>query len=572
MLNKIHNALQLIQKGQHDEASRIFNAISGVDTEDVEIIAQRGRLAMELGENIYALQSLSKAVECKPNNFDYLFLLAGAYLNVGNLAHAADLCRKAISINPERSEPYRVLGKEADQNGDYAGAIEYFEKAISLKPSEPGPYSSLIYSLRILGRHDEAMKYAQKLLRIDTSAYGYLPLSGVLIELGRNDEAVKYLKKAIQTDKTCGHAYNDLVKIIKFDNKDDPLIKEAEKNLQLSMPVMQRSLIHFSLGKMYDDCREWDKAFEHYKQGNLLTKSAVEPSPVRDFYKAAKRAYSKSFVKDPGRAGSDSDIPVFVIGMPRSGTTLIEQIIARHPRGAGAGEFLEIGKIHYSICHDEKISDTELENKLSNDALAGYASTYLKALRAGRESADRIVDKMPDNFAFIGLIHKMFPNARYINAMRNPLDTCLSCYFQPFEYITESNDLEWIGKRYCLYREAVDHWRKLLPEGKILDVQYEQLVQDIESQSRRVIEFCGLQWDDACLKSSSTEGPIVNASSWQVRQPVYQTSIKRWPNYAKYLEPLARSVSSYLDQDDRLELEKNGIRLSKWSLGFLKRQ
>jgi tetratricopeptide (TPR) repeat protein len=572
MHTQIQKAFQLIKKDKKTEAEDIFQKIISIETDDVGEIVERGKLAMELDENVHALNYFGKAVELQPENDNYIYLLAIANVRIGNLAHAASLSQKVIEKNPKRYEAYAILGMRALEVGDFSDAAKFYEKAIQLKSSDPTPYGDVIIALRRIGRHEDALKYAKKLLRLDSSANSYIPISRVLIELGRVDEAIPYLEKAIQVDRACGSAYYDLASTRKFSATDDKLIKKAEKVLQQSVPIDQRSFIHFSLGKMYDDCKEWGKAFEHYRQGNLLGKSAVEKTWIAEQYKAAKKAYSKSFIQQADRYGSDSDVPVFIFGMPRSGTTLTEQIIASHPQGAGAGELRAIGKMHQKICTDGKISAKELENNLRKEALVEYANDYLKILHSASENAERIADKQPYNYLFLGLMYKLFPNARFIHTVRNPLDTCLSCYFQSFTHAQETYDLEWLGKSYRLYREVIDHWKKLLPEGTILDVHYEEVVQDFEKQSRRIIDFCDLPWDASCLEFYKTSRPIVTASLWQVRQPIYSTSRKRWINYAKHLGPLANEISDYLDEEDIAELEKHGVKINrKWGMGFLKR-
>ena len=572
MQSQVQKAFRLIEKNKRDEAAGIFEEISSIEAEDKEDIVWRGRLAMELGENVFALQSFTMAVQHQPDNIDYIYLLACAYANVGNLTTAAEVCQKAVDLNPDRYEPYYILGKEAESKGQFSEAAEFYERSIQLKPSDTNPYAGLILSLRVLDRHEEALSYAKKFLRLDNSATSHISISRVLIELGKTEEATSYLEKAIRIDSTCGYAYETLAAIKKFSDKDRPYIEKIEKALSQSMPSVQRSLVHFALGKMYNDVKEWDKAFEHYKQANLLMKEPVEPVYLVKRYKHVKKIYTKSFIKQFAGCGSDSEAPVFIIGMPRSGTTLMEQIVASHPEGAGAGELTEIGGIHSKICPDEKISLKEVEKKLNKEDLVNYANDYLEVLRNTREEASRIVDKLPDNFAYLGLIHVLFPNARFIHAVRDPLDTCVSCYFQSFAYVPETYDQEWLGKRYCFYRETIDYWKKLLPDLKIIDVEYEQLVQDFEAESRRIIDFCGLPWNDQCLEFYKSSRSIVTASVWQARQPVYTSSKKRWVNYARHIGQLANEISGYLDEEDITELEKHGVKVrKKWGLGFLKR-
>ncbi|MDH5712174.1 MAG: sulfotransferase, partial [Gammaproteobacteria bacterium] len=230
-------------------------------------------------------------------------------------------------------------------------------------------------------------------------------------------------------------------------------------------------------------------------------------------------------------------------------------------------------KIHSDICYVDGALSLSKAKTLSKDMLAGYANDYLQVLEnmAGNGDAVRITDKLPSNYLNLGLIHILFPNARIINVMRNPLDVCLSCYFQAFAYEHDTYDTQWLIRKYHLYRDAIDYWKKLLPEGKILDVQYEDLIVDFELQSRRIIEFCGLSWSDKCLDFHQDSRAIVTASAWQARQPIYTSSRKRWHNYAPYIAELAHGLSGYLDDEDIAELAERGIKVKKkWRLGIFK--
>jgi tetratricopeptide (TPR) repeat protein len=572
MLAQINEAFKFIEDDHVIEATNIFNDIIGVQTNDLEEIVELGKLAYLLDENVCAIRSFSKAVDIAPENFDFLYFLAMSYCKIGNLTYAAEMGRKAIEINPKRHEPYIILGREATQREKFTEAVDFFKKAIEFKPSDPDPYAEIAICLRRLKKYEEALKYSQKLVRLDPTAPSYISLSAVMLELGQMEEAVSVLEKAIRIDSTSGHAYYRLAMMKKGMDDDRKLIRQAEKALKKSMPSSQRAIINFSLGKMYGDYKEWDKSFEYYRQGNLLAKPAIEPKWISDKYKSSKKIYTNSFVNNSEKCGSDSDVPVFIVGMPRSGTTLMEQIISTHPQGAGAGELTEFGRIHLQIYPDKKIPAKDLKNNLSCESLGKYAEEYLSVLRDSRKDAARVVDKMPNNFPYMGLMYKLFPNARFIHAMRSPLDTCLSCFFQHLDYVPETFDLEWLGKYYQTYKDAIKYWKKVLPEGKILDVSYDHLVNDFENESRRIIDFCGLPWDSKCLEFHKTERPITTASVWQARQPVYSSSRRSWVNYAPHLVGLANQLSEYLDEEDLAELEKRNIKIKKkWSMGFLKR-
>jgi hypothetical protein len=287
-----------------------------------------------------------------------------------------------------------------------------------------------------------------------------------------------------------------------------------------------------------------------------------------------KKVFSPELLQQAESLGNDSGVPVFIVGMPRSGTTLTEQIIASHPRASGAGELQEIDRIAKQICPAADLTQYQstCRANLTRETLGDKAEQYLDVLRKTREASARVTDKMPDNYFYLGLITMLFPRARIVHMTRNPLDNCLSCYFQCFDQLAWSFDLDWLARRYRFYREVMAYWKSVLPADSILDVQYEQLIEDPETQSRRIIEHCGLAWDPACLEFNRAERAVNTASMWQVRQPIYRTSRKRWRNYASHLGELANGLVDYLGED-AAALAECGIRLRpRWGLGFLKRR
>ncbi|MBI3188732.1 MAG: sulfotransferase [Gammaproteobacteria bacterium] len=572
--DKIARALDLLKHGETDAAKQVITDSPLDQTGDPASLIKLGEISSKLGLHSQALGYISRASELKPNNAAYIYALAEEQLqgcthdDEYRIARSScmTLLRKAIATDNKYLEPYIKLAKlEIDLN-NFDAAIKLLEKAHSLKPGDLNILFDLTYALRQINRHDDALGYTKKMIRIQPDiSEPYQTQGRILIELGKTEQAMASLEKAIKINKTAGPAYLDLSSIKKFTPDDYPLIQSIENNLQLGMSAQQRSLIHFSLGKMYDDCKKPDEAFEHYRKGNLLSKTSTDPQAEQKLFKKIKKSYTKNIIEKMKGTGSSSDIPVFVIGMPRSGSTLIEQIISSHPDGAGAGELLEIDKIDNSLVARDRPNDytTELNKNLSAENIRKYAANYLEALQRNRMEARRIVDKMPDNFLHLGLINVLFPNATIIHSIRNPLDTCLSCYFQAFLFHPWSCDLKWIANRYRFYRKAMDHWKNILPEGKIIDAHYEQLVEHTDTRTRELIAHCGLEWSDKCLEFYKEKRAINTASMWQARQPIYSSSRKRWHRYAKHLAGLAQDLAEYLLDEDIAELADKGIAIKK---------
>lgn len=567
---RIDYALTCLDKEDKAQAQNIFIQLLDSPVEDNENLSLLANLATKLGEKVAAINLYVELVKNNPDNTGYMDSLAQAYIDNNMLLEAEQLLGRIIEHDPKFYLPYVRLSYIAIQNQSYSSAVELLETAVHIKPGESSIYINLVSALTHAGRQEEAYKYAKKLLRLEPKmAESYHMMGRILNELGQFDEAVSYFEKAIRINRTFGYSYSDLASAKKFSSDDADFIARAEKSLNYSMPPEHRIAIHFSLGKMYNDCGEWDRAFEHYQQGNLINRPAVLEKPYHEVFNKTHKFFNNRFFQKNTASGNDTECPVFVVGMPRSGTTLVEQIIASHPRAAGAGELNVIAEVNYAICPDEKNETFKkaLTRVIEHGQLPEYARTYLDVLCKGREDALRIVDKMPNNFVFLGLIHLLFPNARIIHCIRSPLDVSLSCYFQQFRSIEWSFDLAWIVEQYRFYRKAMAYWKKNLPENTILDVEYEKLITNPELESRRLIEGIGLSWDSACLEFHNKKRTVNTASVWQVRQPVYTSSRRRWVNYAGHIGILANDLQEFLDDEDIAELEKRGVKLKKkWRL------
>ena len=370
-----------------------------------------------------------------------------------------------------------------------------------------------------------------------------------------------------------GGAYDHLARIKKFSSDDATFIAKAEKVLEKSMPAQDRLCLHFALGKMHDDCQQYDKAFEHYRQGNLLKRKNYDIRIATRLFDQIRKSLSAKKLQELQKMGSESDMPIFIVGMPRSGTTLMERMITSSDDVAGAGELVEIQHIAEEVASRETPRQfaTLLRQNLTADGISKYAEQYLRVLRQADPSAKRIVDKLPMNYLHVWLISILFPRAAIIFARRHPLDVALSCYFQNFATIPWADDFTSIAETYRFHRTAMDHWKRLLPDGKIIDVQYERLVEEPDTYGRRMLEGCGLSWSGDGLEHYKKEKVVKTASLWQVRQPVYQSSRMRWKNYAPYLGDLANDLSEFL-QDDLEELARHGIEIRPASgLGRLKK-
>jgi hypothetical protein len=308
-----------------------------------------------------------------------------------------------------------------------------------------------------------------------------------------------------------------------------------------------RLIARFALGKIYDDCADYDEAFKNYAIGNTIKHRMVEFDAVEHsaWVDRVLAEYDEEFFRTHSREGNASTRPLFVIGMIRSGTSLVEQILASHSRVYGAGELLEITRLVTDLPATLKTTSEypECVRQLDADTIRTAARKYLRHLADRDDQAQRIVDKLPTNFLHLGFIAALLPNARIVHCRREPLDVCLSIFFQRFakgHYY--AYDFDGIAAYYAEYERLLGHWKKVLPI-EILDVQYEKLLDDLECESRRLLDYCELSWEEACLAFHQSQRPVRTASSWQVRQPLYQTAKARWKKFDRHLDGLKKALS-----------------------------
>ncbi len=564
-MNKIHGALVDCEKGQTERPLAIVAEFSEQYSNDIVVQMQLGTLCIKLGEISEAINHLTYAVNLDSDNVKALMLLGVAYLEASRLNQSLGILSKALSLEPDNFDVNVNLGKVYLALRLELKAVEVLQKAAKQKPRDEGATANLAIALKQLGRYEEAIKFANKALTVNPSNSLLWHLLGrIYFETGDIDKATINYNKAITKDKKMGYAYLDLAQTRKFSADDNKTVQKYENSLKAELPIDQRALIMFALGKIHDDRKDWDRAFDCYRQANLLKKNIYDHKRLIKSQKQINSFFNKNLVNDHSLSGSNSTKPIFIVGMPRSGTTLVEQILSSNRDVSGAGELpnISVAFIESFLANGDKGFRSLCQNNLTPERLAKLASDYIESLTQGREGSKRVVDKMPENYLYLGFIRILFPNAKIIHAIRDPIDTCLSCYFQPFTDIKWSFDLEWIGERYQFYHRQMKTWEKVLPEGSIFPVRYENLIEDPENNIRSMLEFCELDWDPSCLEFNLAKSAVRTASIWQVRQPIYRSSMQRWVNYASHLGPLVKPLTPMLSQADKDLLKKNGINIS----------
>jgi len=446
-----------------------------------------------------AIAALQRALQLEPENLEARVNLAGAQRRVGQLESAAANYREAIAANPR------------------------------LVPALTG----LATVLRLQRRTGEATQACDRALALDPQLTAALAiLAEVHADEGRFAAAEALYRRCIALEPNAVTAWAGLAQLRRMTADDADWLQGAQRLADGGLPARQELQLRHALGKYCDDVGNYDAAFGHYQRANALARRC---GPVHDRGALTRavdhvvESLDAGWISRMQGSGRDSARPVFIVGMLRSGTTLAEQILASHGAVHGAGELSYWGKAW-----------TALGTAPDAVALQRLADAYLARLAGLSQEAQRVIDKMPTNFLVLGLIAAALPRARFIHLRRNPLDTCLSIYFQHFEAAnTYTNDLGDLAHYTLEYRRLMRHWATILPAGAVLDIDYEDLVADVETAARRMVEFIGLPWDPQCLEFHRSSRSVVTASRWQVRQPIYRGAVDRWRHYEKFIAPLA---------------------------------
>lgn len=529
------------QLGNLDEAIAINRRATALDP---TLSVAHNSLGLNLatsGRRDEAVASYRQALTLNPSYVEALNNLGNVLRDMGLRREAVPLYTKAIELDPGRAESHWNLGAVLFELRRSQEAAASYARALALKPDHAPAHLSLGLVFRQQRRPADAEASCQAALAIDPNYVEALSFLGELrADRGRFAEAEELFQRAITINPDFSFAYFSIATHRKMTSEDAAWLKGAEALLVKRLPLGHEISLRYALGKYFDDVKQYDTAFGNYRQANELTKrygSTYDREKLTQRVDQIIGRFDTGFMRQCQDSGSTSELPVFIVGMPRSGTSLTEQILASHPAVFGAGE-LPFWDVAFAA-H----SKADLDGKIDAKLLAGMAADYLDRLTALSGGALRVVDKMPANFLYAGLIHAAFPRARMIHMQRHPLDTCLSIYFQNFFSMGPyANDLDNLAHYYGEYVRILDHWRAVLPARALLEVPYEALIEDQEGWTRRMLDFIGLPWDPKCLDFHQTDRTVITASKWQVRQKINASSAGRWRNYEKFLGPLQRLI------------------------------
>ncbi len=540
------------------------------DRKNADALVQRGLALLDAGDASGALGLLRQALALDDENAVAHHALGRALLKTAQYSAAVTSLRAAIARNPRLAGAHQDLGWAFDLQGLETEAIEAFTRATELSPRLPESQCRLAEllerrnraeeaiarfraaalafktqtegklctakALMLERRPDEAETLIRKTLALDpASAKAHNLLGGLLTDAGRLDEAAASFRQATRLDPDIFGAWVGLVSARKLRPSDRTLLEEVNQQLDRpGLPHTGRLAFHFVLGKAHDDLSDHCRAMHHFDTAHDLMSRQVRFDQRRAtaWFDETIARCSPEALRAAGAAAIADPTPIFIVGMPRSGTTLTEQIISSHSAVA-AGDELTYWHIHGPALEQAIGGSFPLE------AARTTATAYLEHLRRIAPAAARVTDKLPFNFMRLGLLHALLPEARIIHCRRHPIDTCLSIYSILFnrqmDFARNKADLAFF---YRAYLRLMDHWRSILPPDRFIEVDYEELIRNRDAETRRLIALLGLEWDEACLAPERNPRTIHTASAWQARQPVYTTSVERWRRYEPWLGEL----------------------------------
>ncbi|MFZ3341594.1 MAG: sulfotransferase [Terriglobales bacterium] len=534
-------ATQLLRAGRPADAIAPLRDAALLEPSNAIIHHDLGLACLEVGRVPDAIVALQRAVASDPRCADAYFRLGIALEKMGNIGRAIVAYDCATRLLPSLTEAWFRAGALVCELGHRNEAIGCFRRAAATGGRTSFGRLGKARALLIENRNQEGEQVLRETLVADPrNAMAYDLLGNLLSEFGRFDEARACFERAISIAPLLAGCYYDLVRCRPVtSNKDDGLLQRMEAALGTpGLDAAQRLRVHLAIGKAADDLGDYALAMRHFDAADAVRRGAA-PFDSAAFATEVDRLIARCTPELMARApelGSLNATPALIIGMPRSGTTLVEQIVSMHPE-VGAGDELHFWNERGAAWHRLGAAGNETE------FLAKAAADYLGVLRKISQTAGRVTDKMPFNFLWAGLIHLTFPRATIIHCRRSAVDTALSIHQTHFHPgLAFPTGGEELVAYFHSYRRLTDHWRRVLPADRFIEVDYEELTHKPEPVIRRIIAACGLGWDDACLRPEANPRAVRTPSKWQTRQKIYRTSVERWRRYEPWLGPLRALV------------------------------
>lgn len=546
----LSQAVQHQRGGRLAQAAAAYEAVLACRPQCVDALRGLARLGREAGADGRVEASLRRAVEHCPDHAGLHGSYAYALYRWGRLEAAEGFLRRALRRMPGEATLHLQLGIVLRARRRHVEAVAAYRQAVRLAPDSFDARFNLGNALSEVGAVEEAERAYRGALQLRPDATQARNNMGNLLQsVGRLEEAAEQYRQALQCDPTFTEAARNLAATRRFRSVEDADARRIAALFdQPALSARQTMPLHFALGKIYDDCGDYAQAFRHYQEANRLRRAQVR-FDCRHYRQGVQRictAFAGPLAKGSTPANRHAGYPVFIVGMPRSGTTLVEQMLAAHPAVVAGGERTTLFELVDRIGALSGVRRPYPEGvaQLGSSHLARLRTDYLRpfAMALTCDGKRVVTDKNPLNFRHLGLISLLLPEARIIHCVRDPRDTCLSIYFQCFVHgHPYAYDLEEIACFYEGYRCMLRHWRQTL-SLPMLDVHYEELIRRPEVVARAILGFLDLAWDPRCLRFCAAPRAVRTASAWQVRQPLYGRSVGRWRHYERWLGPLLQHL------------------------------
>jgi len=537
-------AMQHHKAGNLEKAEVVYKQLMHSLPDEPAVLHLYGLLESQQGHHKKAEKLILKAINIKPDFDEAHNNLANMFIQLGRLEDAITHYQKALAIKPDSAETHYNLAIALQENNGLDQALLHFNKAIAIKPDFAEAHINLgnLYQGenqldKAINHYSEAIKIAPGVAEVESS------LATSLKGLGRLEQALVHFQKVLDIDPGYTEAFRQITSIRKQKSYDDEIKKMESMITDADLDEQQQMHLAFGLGKVFEDLQEFEKSFRFYSKGNAIKRNGLsfDIETWKDYISKQINVFNQDLFEQFKLVGSGDSSPIFVIGMPRSGTTLVEQILASHKDVYGGGEQQTLSQI---LAANFKMADypQDIQN-LNGSIFELLGNKYIAEMRENANAAQYVTDKMTGNYIHIGMIKLLMPNAKIIHCRRDPKDNCLSIfknYFSSLGHQYAYDQLE-LAEFYNQYQRLMDHWQRVLPDF-IYNVQYESLIDDQKGQTSELLKFCGLDWDDDCVNFHQADRIVQTASATQMRKPVNSDSVELRRSFEKHLTPLFQGL------------------------------
>ena len=545
-----NRGITLHELKRFDEALASYDRALALRPDFAEVLHCRGNTLHELKRFDEALASYDRALAVRQDFSEVLHCRGNTLRELKRFDEALASFERGIAIDPDVAQAHIIRGGVLESLNRFEQALASYDRAAAIDPNVPDAHIIRGDLLRKLDRPEDALASYDSAVAISPDhALAHDRRGLVLVEVGRLTEARGAHEKAVALAPRKASFHYNLTAVAQL-TPDGPFARAMRNLLRdiSSLDWEEQIALHFAMAKTFADNADYKRSFRHLLDGNALKRKHIhyDESATLAANDDLRATFTGELLAAKPGVGEPSRVPVFVVGMPRSGSTLVEQLLSSHPKVFGAGEIADFfnAAVEVGGANLEALQLSGENSKMLRDQLLQIGVGYMSCIGRAAPAAERIVNKTLDNFRLLGLIHLALPNARIIHIRRDPVDTCVSCFSKLFvgANVPYAYDLAELGRYYRSYDSVMAHWHEVLPPNVLLDVQYEDLVANVDEQARRMIAHCGLEWDARCLNFHLIERPVRTASAVQVRQPIYKTSVGQRRKYEPFLGSLISAL------------------------------